>query len=161
MQPLPHQIRIAAEAWDVLLRYKYVYIAGLPRAGKTLTAILIAEKSKRIESVLILTPKQAIPGWNAFLNDEELLKHVITKKYTVTNYEQAGRYVMRTETKTGKLLKKPIKELVLKLNPDDYQLVIIDESHRLGKLGSPTARYFVAGIHIFSFSGSYSTCRIS
>jgi hypothetical protein len=143
MKPLEHQIRVAEECWQVMLKYKYVYLQGLPRAGKTLTAILIAEKSKRIKSVLILTPKQAIPGWKAFLNDEELLKHVLTKEYTVTNYEQAGRYVTRTESKTGKPLKRPIKELELKLNPDDYQLVIIDESHRLGKVGAPTSRYKV------------------
>ena len=144
MHPLKHQLEKADECWNVMLEYKYVYLQGLPRSGKTLTAILIAEKSKRIQSVLILTPKQAIPGWKKFLQDKELLQSTISKRYHVTNYEQVGRYVMRTHTKDGKRkLKKPIKELALKLNPKDYQLVIIDESHRLGKLGPPTNRYKV------------------
>lgn len=143
MIPKNHQYEKAKECWQIMLKYRYVYLQGLPRSGKTLTALLIAEMSKRIQSVLILTPKAAIPGWDKFINDEELQQNELTKNYTVTNYEQVGRIGLRTHTKTGKELKHPVKEFQFKLNSEDYDLIIIDESHRLGKLGSPSQRYKV------------------
>jgi superfamily II DNA or RNA helicase len=77
------------------------------------TAILTAEKSDKIDSVLVLTKKAAIGGWEKFIDGNELLKH----KYKVTNYEQAH-----------------------KLNPSHYDLVIIDESHNLGNIGKPSPK---------------------
>ena len=143
MKPLKHQIEKANSCWATLLKYKYVYLQGLPRSGKTLTVLLTAEKSKRVKSVLILTTKNAIPGWIKFLKDPELLTTTLTKNYHVTNYEQIGRFVLRKESKTGKKLKKPVKELQLKLNPNDYELVILDESHRIGRIGPPKSRYLL------------------
>ena len=123
MKPFKHQIEKAEQCWNILKQCGYVYLAGKPRSGKTLTALLIAESSQKINSVLILTKKAAIPGWEKFLNDEELgLRH----KYKVTNYEQVGKMNGR--------------KAHLKLNPKDYQLVIIDESHNLGTLGKPSNR---------------------
>lgn len=123
MKPYPHQIEKAEECWQILRERGYVYLAGKPRSGKTLTALLIAEKSDKVDSVLILTPKKAIEGWYKFLDDIQL---GLTKRYTVTNYEQVGKI-------TG-------GRYSLKLNPKDYQLVIIDESHNLGTLGKPSNR---------------------
>ncbi len=114
MRPFKHQIDKAVECWDILKDKGYVYLAGLPRSGKTLTSILVAEKSTKISKVLVLTPKAAIPGWEKFTKDKELeLKH----SYYITNYEQAH-----------------------KLSAKDYDLVIIDESHRLGTLAKPSQR---------------------
>ncbi len=114
MTPFQHQIEKAEECWYHLKTKGYVYLAGKPRSGKTLTAILIAEKSTLINSVLVLTKKAALGGWEKFTTNSELnLKH----RYTVTNYEQAH-----------------------KLSSKDYQLVIIDESHNLGTLGKPSLR---------------------
>ncbi len=111
--PKEHQLLFADKCWDILKEVGYVYLAGKPRSGKTYTAILTAEKSDKINSVLVLTKKAAIEGWHKFTVDNLILKH----NYYVTNYEQAH-----------------------KLNPEDYDLVIIDESHNLGKLGPPSKR---------------------
>lgn len=122
--PYPHQIKKAEECWNILKTCGYVYLAGKPRSGKTLTALLIAEKSLRIKSVLILTKKAAISGWEKFLDGVNL-----THTYKVTNYEQVGSW--------DALKRKP----KFKLNPEDYDLVIIDESHNLGTTGKPSGRY--------------------
>ena len=113
MTPLKHQEIFASKIWDILKVKGYVYLAGKPRSGKTYTSILCAEKSDKINSVLVLTKKAAIPGWQKFIVGNTRLKH----RYTVINYEQ-----------------------VHKLNPKDYGLVIIDESHNLGTLGKPSLR---------------------
>ena len=126
MKPFKHQIEKAEECWDILRKKGYVYLAGKPRSGKTLTSILVAEKSTKISRVLVLTKKAAIPGWQKFLTDVEL---GLRKNYTVTNYEQVGKW---DATK---------RRANLKLKPEDYQLVIIDESHNLGTVGKPSGRY--------------------
>lgn len=114
MKPFSHQIEKSIECFRQLKKTGYVYLAGKPRSGKTLTAILTAESSTLINSVLVITKKAAIDGWLKFTSDKELnLKH----RYTVTNYEQ-----------------------VHKLDATKYQLVIIDESHNLGTLGKPSTR---------------------
>ena len=116
MKPYPHQIEKAEACWEILKSKGYVYLAGKPRSGKTLTALLIAEKSSsKVSNVIILTTKKAIPGWERFLSDTEL---GLTKNYTVTNYEQVGRI-------TG-------NKYNMKLDGSNYQLAIIDESHNLG-----------------------------
>jgi hypothetical protein len=81
VKPLPHQLTKSAEAFKVLQQQGIVYIAGKPRSGKTFTAILTLEKSKKINNVLVLTKKAAISGWEKFT----VLSHI---NFTVTNYEQ-------------------------------------------------------------------------
>lgn len=125
--PYPHQIAKSDEAYEILKHLGYVYIFGEPRVGKTLTALLVAEKSKKIDSVLILTKKAAISGWELFLDN-----YPLAHKYKVINYEQAGRVVNN--------------KVQLKLNPKDYQLVIIDESHNIGGTGKPSQRFKVLRI---------------
>lgn len=120
MKPYDYQLEFADKCWPILKERGYVYLAGKPRSGKTLTAILIAEKSDSIRNVLVLTKKAAISGWHKFIHPG--LKH----KYFVTNYEQVGTF------KCGMYK--------LKLKPEDFDLVIIDESHNLGVVGKPTNR---------------------
>jgi len=159
MTPYPHQIYFADKCYEVLSDKGYVYLAGKPRSGKTYTAILTAEKcAGHIKSVLVLTKTAAIgypklldkegnevkdkhgiaklvkdkhskhydvareEGWLKFITNNTRLK----KTYTVTNYEQVGTF------KAGRYN--------LKLDPEDYDLVIIDESHNLGTLGKPSNR---------------------
>lgn len=111
--PYPHQVKFAELVYNQLAAAGYVYLAGKPRSGKTLTAILACEKStKRILRVLVITKKNAISGWEKFISSD--LKHT----YFITNYEQMHKY------KKGA-----------------FDLVIVDESHRLGKLGKPSAQY--------------------
>jgi hypothetical protein len=69
------------------------------RTGKTLTAILVAEKSAA-ERVLVITKKKALDGWHETL---KAFEH--TKEYVVTNYHQAHKM-------TG-----------------TFDLVLLDESH--------------------------------
>ncbi|RLA69422.1 MAG: hypothetical protein DRG30_10200 [Epsilonproteobacteria bacterium] len=142
MRPLPHQLEFADRLWDILSVKGYAYLAGLPRSGKTLTAILTAEKSKKIHSVLVLTKKAAISGWHKFTEDEEL---ELAHSYHITNYEQAH-----------------------KLKPADYDLVIIDESHNLGTLAKPSKRivtikklcYNMPHIHLSGTAIVESPCGI-
>lgn len=105
---LPHQIRAAYEANEVLRQHRLAYIFGEPRSGKTRTALKIASSFK---NVLVLTPKAAISGWH---KEIKAIGH--TAPITVTNYEQAPK--LRAE----------------------YDFVVIDEAHRLGKVGKPTQR---------------------
>lgn len=141
MQPLPNQLQKSKEVFDVLRMYKYAYLAGEPRVGKTLTSLLAISYSKSIKRILFLTKKTAIPGIIKFTTDPELKPYWSHQTHTVTNYESLGRYVTRTVSASGKPLKKPIRELQLNYNPDDFDLIVCDESHRLGKVGKPSQTY--------------------
>jgi hypothetical protein len=120
--PKPHQIKFSEKLFNILSEKGYAYLAGKPRSGKTYTAILTAEKSTLINSVLVLTKKAAISGWLKFINGNTILRHT----YHVTNYEQMGTI------NNGKIS--------LKLNPNNYDFVIVDESHNFGTLGKPSNR---------------------
>ena len=111
MTPLPHQIIKSNEALNILNNLGFVYIQGKPRSGKTLTAILTVEKLDEVKNVLVLTKKNAFDGWHKFIDKD------VTKNYTITNYEQIN-----------------------KLNKDDYDFVIVDESHNLGAFPKPSER---------------------
>ena len=106
-----HQIQASDDIADRLERDKFAALAGAPRSGKTATAIRACELL-HYDSVLVFTPKAAIPGWHSEIERTGTKTHI-----TVTNYEQAH-----------------------KLDPDDYDFVILDESHRLGNRGKPTKR---------------------
>jgi len=145
MVPQYHQIEFGKLIHDMLKKKGYVYLAGKPRSGKSITALYAAELSDKIKNVLILAPKGAIgypeingkqiTNRNSKLYDESLerdwlktlkeckwLKHT----YHITNYEQVGTI------KGGRY--------IMKLNPSDYDLVIIDESHNLGAYPKPSNR---------------------
>ena len=119
----------------------YAYIAAAPRFGKSLSSLLVYEHSKRVQSILIICPKGAIPGWRKFIMDSELQENYLTKSYTIINYEAIGAIKLRTHKIDGTSLKKSIPELKLNINPDDYDALIIDEAHRLAKTGKPSQRY--------------------
>lgn len=105
-----HQIQASDQVYDIVKSKGICLLAGLPRTGKTRTAIRVAELSK-CEHVLVVTRKNAIPGWR-----KELRAVTATKRYTVTNYEQVAKL-------TG-----------------SYDLAIVDESHNIGRPGKPTQR---------------------
>lgn len=166
MEFRPHQIDFGDKAYDILKRLGYVYIAGKPRSGKTATALYVTSKSKVATRWLILCPKNAIgthkqkkklpkgqrEGWMKFIDAAEELG--LTHTYTVTNYEQVGKSI------NGKLK--------LSLDPKDYDGVIIDESHNLGKLGRPSNRsklirmlcYNLPHIHLSGTAIVESPCSI-
>lgn len=99
MKPYPHQIALADDAYEILREHMIVYLACEERTGKTLASILVAEKTKA-KDILVITKKKALGGWK-----ETLANFTHTKNYTVTNYHQAH-----------KVTKRP-------------GLVILDESH--------------------------------
>ena len=106
----PHQIQASDDAWEILEKQGLVALFGLPRTGKTRTAIRVAALAGA-KNVLVLTRKAAIPGWKS-----ELAAVQPAAEYTVTNYEQV------TKLEGG------------------YDLLLLDESHNLGKTGRPTNR---------------------
>jgi len=114
MQPFPHQEHFAKLVFEQLKSTGYAYLAGKPRSGKTYTSILAYEMSDKLSRILVLTKKNAIPGWNKFTVNNKKLKH----SYYITNYEQ-----------------------VAKLKSEDYDAVIIDESHNTGAFPKPSLRY--------------------
>jgi len=99
LKPYIHQEELSDQALEILRENMIVYLAMEERTGKTLTAILVAEKSAA-KRVLVVTKKKALDGWK-----ETLAVFPHTKDYTVTNYHQAHKV-------TG-----------------TYDLVLLDESH--------------------------------
>ena len=83
MKPLKHQIAKSQECYDILKSKGLVYLAGEVRSGKTLTAILVAEKTIA-KDILVFTKKAAIEGWMKFSDN-------MVKNYHITNYEQASK----------------------------------------------------------------------
>lgn len=100
MTPYPHQIKLAEQGYAILRKEMLVYLAMEERTGKTLTALLIAERAA-VTNILIITKKKALKGWGDTLDAWE---H--TKSYTVTTYGQAHKF--------GK---------------QKWDLVILDEAH--------------------------------
>jgi len=99
LKPYIHQEELSDQALEILRENMIVYLAMEERTGKTLTAILVAEKSAA-KRVLVITKKKALDGWKETL---EAFPH--NKDYTVTNYHQAHKQI-------GK-----------------FDLVLLDESH--------------------------------
>ncbi|MEE8598947.1 MAG: DEAD/DEAH box helicase family protein [Dehalococcoidales bacterium] len=100
MIPYDYQEELSDQALDILKKHAICYLSMEERTGKTLVAILMAEKSESIKRVLVITKKKALEGWH-----ETLEKFTHTKNYTVTNYHQAKKI------------------------SGNYDLVILDESH--------------------------------
>ena len=57
MTPYPHQVELADQAFNILKQFGLVYLACEERTGKTLAAILTAEKCPTIKTVLVVTKK--------------------------------------------------------------------------------------------------------
>lgn len=98
--PYPYQEQLSNEALEIIREHAIVYLAMEERTGKTLTAILTAEKSKA-ENVLIVTKKRALAGW-----EETFRAFETTKTYTLLNYHKVEKFAHSR-----------------------YDLVILDESH--------------------------------
>ena len=100
MIPRQYQIEKADQAFDVLATNMIAYLAMEERTGKTLVAILVAERAK-VERILVITKKKALKGWQEHFDQFKHKKH-----YTLTNYHQAKKF-----------------------NPKDFDMVILDEAH--------------------------------
>lgn len=125
----PHQTEAVAKATPILKSKGLVYIFGQPRVGKSLIAL---ELSKQC------IPKR--PG-NTLVFTKKMaiidwLQYNESYDYEVANYEKAE-----------------------KLNPDDYNFIIIDEAHNFGAFPKPsqrikTMRAFCKGKPIVFLSGT-------
>ena len=99
MQPRPYQISISDKAADIIRKYGLVYLAMQVRTGKTVTALLTAEKMQA-KKVLFVTKKKVK---NGILADHKTFG--IKADIVVTNYENLHH------------VKQP------------FDIVIIDEAH--------------------------------
>lgn len=100
MKPYDHQLELANKGLKILKENMIVYFACEERTGKTLASILVAERLKQINKVLVLTKKKALTGWT-----ETIFKYKPKKHYQIINYHQASKIKV------------------------DYDLVILDEAH--------------------------------
>ena len=108
---LPHQIATSDKCAAVLKDKGVCLLQGEMRTGKTRTALRTLDLVGAKRS-LIVTKKAAIGGW---LTEMEA---VGCSNALVTNYEQCA-----------------------KLHPDDYDFVVVDESHAVSRPGKPTQRW--------------------
>lgn len=99
MKPRDYQLKFAEQAYQLLKEHGLAYLAMEERTGKTLTAILACEKTTA-KTILVITKKKAIEGWQ-----EHLQNFSHEKTYLVTNYHQVHK---------------------LNIKPD---IVILDEAH--------------------------------
>jgi len=111
MQPRDYQISISDKAADIIRKHGLVYLAMQVRTGKTVTALLTAEKVGA-EVILFLTKKKVITG---ILNDHKAFG--IKADIVVTNYENLHH----------------VKDL-------SFDIVICDEAHGLGQYPKPAQR---------------------
>jgi len=110
MQPRDYQISISDKAADIIRKHGLVYLAMQVRCGKTVTALLTAEKVQA-KKVLFVTKKKVIDG---ILADHKALG--VSFEIAVTNYEQLHN---------------------LKYEAD---LIIVDEAHCLGQYPRPAIK---------------------
>jgi len=109
MQPRPHQIEGAKWALETIRTHGLAYLSWQERTGKTLTALKTAEDSM-CKSILIVTKKKAIAGWEETLGEWEHKKN-----YTVINYESIHKL------------------------KGSFDFIILDESHHaISGIGRPS-----------------------
>lgn len=136
MIPYPHQLTVADEAYEILAKYGLVYLNMEERTGKTLASILLAEKTTRV-NVLVITKKNGImdeseknyktakKGWAGTFNAYGKLVDKLKWDCNGTNFTLTNYHGVHKKAKT------PSNKTVYKLNfdPKDYDLIILDESH--------------------------------
>ena len=105
-----YQIEIINKAFDVLVKYGFVYLSMQVRTGKTLTAMGIAQKLG-VDNMLFVTKKKAI---SSIEDDYKKLKPNF--HLNVVNYESLHKV-------TG-----------------NYDSLVLDEAHGLGAYPKPSKR---------------------
>jgi len=101
MQPRPHQIAQSDEGLKILRAYGIVYLGSEERTGKTLTAILIAEKSNAARILVVTKKGKPLDGWRDTFD-----KFKRKKVYRIINYHSLH-----------------------KIAPGQFDLIILDEAH--------------------------------
>lgn len=98
--PYIHQEEVSNDGLEILREHAIVYLAMEERTGKTISALLIAEKSAATR-ILVVTKKKAEADWKKVLADD-----LWTKQYILTTYHQLHN-----------------------LTPQPFDLILLDESH--------------------------------
>lgn len=106
-----YQADIITKGVNVLLQHKFLYLAMEVRTGKTLTSLGISQRLG-CKNVLFVTKKKAI---TSIQSDYEMLSPPYN--ICVINYESLH-----------------------KLEPDDWDMVILDEAHGMGAFPKPSKR---------------------
>lgn len=101
MIPRLHQVQQSDEGLAILRAYGIVYLGSEERTGKTLTAILIAEKSNATRVLVITKKGKPLEGWRNTFSEFKR-----EKVYSIINYHSAH-----------------------KVSPGQFDLIILDESH--------------------------------
>jgi len=107
-----YQVDIIHSGYEILSKYRFLYLAMEVRTGKTLTSLGIADMCG-IKNVLFITKKKAI---SSIEDDYSALKP--TYSLSVINYES----------------------LHLVMNDKKWDLVICDEAHSMGAFPKPSGR---------------------
>ena len=105
-----YQSEIIDKAFDVLVKYRFVYLSMQVRTGKTLTAMGTAQKLG-VDNMLFVTKKKAI---SSIEDDYKLLSPKF--HLTVINYESLHKVA-------GK-----------------YECIVLDEAHGMGAYPKPSKR---------------------
>lgn len=88
MQPRQHQLEIANEVVELINNYSIAYVAAEERTGKTLAAIVAAERlTKR---VIVITKAKAIKGW-----EETVAAYKPKVQVDIVSFHQAYKFMSR------------------------------------------------------------------
>ena len=117
VQLRPYQQEIVNKGFDILNRYRFLYLAMEVRTGKTLTSLSLADKLGA-SNVLFVTKKKAISSIQA---DYEKLSP--SYKITIINYES----------------------LHIVMDDSIWDVIICDEAHSMGAFPKPSERAKLVG----------------
>jgi hypothetical protein len=112
-----YQNDIIRDGTDIIMRYKFLYLAMEVRTGKTLTSLAIAE-NLGASNVLFITKKKAI---SSIESDYKMLSPSYNMK--VINYES----------------------LHLVMDEHKWDVIVCDEAHTMGAFPKPSARAKLVG----------------
>jgi superfamily II DNA or RNA helicase len=144
VDPLPHQL---AAVYDYLLKAARVrfLLADDAGAGKTIMAgLLIRELKLRglVERILIVSPANLAFQWERELKDKFDEKFLVLKGYDLRDRYSMNQWLEQKQVITSLDLAKR-EEILPGLNQAHWDLVIIDEAHRMSWTppARKTARY--------------------
>ena len=136
--PQKHQKQGAIVAAADLMVEGWHYMSWEERTGKTITALLAMQKAG-FKNVLVVTKKNAVPGWEEAIYELGGMLHI---KFHIMNYHQVGTAKRpRTGTKVS---------IDLKIDRDAYDGVILDEAHNyISGSPKPSNMYYVIKTAIY------------
>jgi SNF2 family DNA or RNA helicase len=159
--PLPHQLYVLKRALsESRIRYVLADEVGL---GKTIEAGLIIRELKArglVKRVLIICPKGLVSQWNLELKEKfdeyfniilpseyEVIKRIINKEQVYSQFDQvispmdSIKPIERRAGWTQEEIDKYNEERIYSIIESDWDLIIIDEAHRLAGSSDQVARY--------------------